>query len=87
MAIPLLAKGRDSKRFDQVNRALRACISAEHMTFDETLRVFSNVLFYSRRHRRDRIIEWLAELLQDLRDTRAKHYAADSKDLWGEDSN
>jgi hypothetical protein len=87
MAIPLLPKNKraaESVRAEKHGTALLRLIRKEGMTFDETLRAYTGVLFWSKPARRKRLIAWLTEFLKDLQGAK---YNPEPADLWGEDPN
>ncbi len=78
----------DNRR-DQLDAAARAdkirmLIRGEKWSFSETLRAFSAVVFYSGARRREYAIDWLEELLADLKKPEA---VFDEVDAWKESVN
>ena len=68
--IPLLTtRGEQSAVAERANK-IRLLIQGSKWSFDETLRAFSAIVFYSGRKRRERTIAWLEELLDDLKNPR-----------------
>jgi len=72
-----------SEQLEAAGRAdkIRMLIRGERWSFDETLRAFSAVVFYSGPRRRERAINWLEELLEDLKRPGS---AFDEVDAWKE---
>lgn len=82
-AIPLIADKAEMYRHSERVRLLRQLIQYGRWSLEETLRAFSQIVFYSGRPRRARVLAWLEELLFDLKATKNRVNSADDGDaLW-----
>lgn len=78
-AIPRMKTHRGQREASVRADKLRMLIRGERWSYDETLRAFSSVVFYSGARRRERAIGWLEELLEDLKNTTA---GVSENDAW-----
>lgn len=79
--IPLLTTRSDQIAVAERANQIRLLIKGSKWSFDETLRAFSAIVFYSGRKRRERTIAWLEELLDDLKNPHSPPENA-TVDVW-----
>jgi len=83
-AIPLVGPDEQMRTAERADK-IRLLITTHKWTFEETLRAFSGVVFWSGGKKRKRAIAWLEELLRDLVDTMLHVPPEATNDVWGDD--
>jgi hypothetical protein len=84
--IPLLDTRSEQTAVAARADKIRLLIKGGRWSFDETLRALSAVVFYSGRKRRERLIAWLEELLDDLKNPRVP-LESETVDAWKDSTN